>query len=300
MNFTLRRLLPLVFLPLALAGQTALAAPDGKAESKADKPTLHSSRAKEKEAKALLDVATAQVKKDAKAAIAAFNQPHGQYVRGELYVFAVNMGGVFLANAGEPHALVGMNTLDLRDATGKPFMRVMIDAARSRGKGSVDYIWLNRATNRIETKTTLFNRVGDIIVGVGYYTPRHPMEHADVLLDQAVATLEKEGIEKAAVLFNDAKGGFVKDDLYVFVVGAEDAKFYAHGTSPSLIGIDGRNLRDATGTPLIEEILTKAKEKGEGSEDYQWRNPASNKLEDKHTLFRKSGNYVVCVGYYSR
>lgn len=289
-----RRLLPLLLL--ALAGQPALAAP----VAAKDQTAVHSNRAKEKEARALLDAATAAVKKDPKAAIAAFNQPHGQYVRGELYVFAVNMGGVFLANAGEPHALVGMNTLDLRDATGKPFMRVMIDAARTRGKGSVDYIWLNRSTNRIETKTTLFNRVGDIIVGVGYYVPRHPMEHADVLLEQAVKVLESEGLEKAAARFNDPKGGFVKDDLYVFVVGAEDGKFYAHGTSPSLIGIDGHNLRDASGTPLIAEILEKAKTKPDGSQDYQWRNPITNKVEEKHTLYQKSGNYIVCVGYYNR
>ncbi|MDD5295975.1 MAG: cache domain-containing protein [Rhodocyclaceae bacterium] len=257
-------------------------------------------RAKERHARALLDKATVLLKKSPKKALQAFNKPRGAFETGEYYVFAVRLNGDFLANAADPRALVGMNAADLRDAGGKPFMRELLDTARAKGGGSVDYVWLNRADNRVEAKTTLFRRVGDIVLGVGYYTPRDTREQAETLLNQAAYVLDAEGLEKAAARFNDPKGEFVKDDLYVYVVGTEDAKFYAHGVSPSLIGLNARDLRDAAGTPLVQDMLDKAGDSGSGQEDYVWRNPVTNKVESKHALFRKVGKYLVAVGYYTK
>lgn len=259
-----------------------------------------SARAKEKQARALLDKAVAQFKKNPKATLKAINKAHGDFQKGEYYVFVVKQNGDFIANAGEAQALVGMNTAGLTDASGKPFMKELLESAKAKGAGSVDYVWLNRATNRVENKTTVFKKVGDTILGVGYYVPRETAEQAEALLNEAAFLLDTEGLAKAAARFNDPKGGFVKDDLYVYVVGIEDAKFYAHGTAPSLIGLDASNLRDAAGTPLIQEMLDKAKDSGSGTEDYVWRNPETNQVEHKHAIFRKIGKYLVAVGYYSK
>jgi len=42
--------------------------------------------------------------------------------------------------------------------------------ARKQGSGSVDYVWRNPATNAVEQKHTLIQRVDDVLLGVGYYT----------------------------------------------------------------------------------------------------------------------------------
>ncbi len=252
------------------------------------------------EAKAMLDKAVGALKKNPKAALAAINKTDGPFQKGEYYVFALKPNGDFIASGGGSHALVGMNTASLRDASGKPFMQEILDTAKARGAGSVDYMWLNRASNRVENKTTLFRKVGNTILAVGYYTPRETAEQAEALLNEAAYLLDTEGVAKAATRFNDPKGGFVRDDLYVYVVGTEDAKFYANGASPSLVGLDARNLRDAAGTPLIQEMLDKSKDSGSGTEDYVWRNPVSNVVENKHAIFRKIGKYLVAVGYYSK
>ena len=252
------------------------------------------------EARAMLDKAAAALKKNPKAALAAFNNPAGPFQKGEYYVFALKLNGDFVASGGGSHALVGMNTASLRDASGKPFMQEILDTAKAKGAGSVDYVWLNRATNRVENKTTLFKKVGGIILAVGYYTPRETAEQAEALLNEAAYLLDTEGVSKAVVRFNDPKGGFIRDDLYVYVVGTEDAKFYANGASPSLVGLDARNLRDAAGTPLVQEMLDKAKDSGSGTEDYVWRNSVTNEVENKHAIFRRIGKYLVAVGYYSK
>lgn len=61
---------------------------------------------------------------------------------------------------------------EVRDAAGEPLFQEMIELAKKDGSGSVDYVWRNPATNAVEQKHTLIRRVGDVLLGVGYYTPR--------------------------------------------------------------------------------------------------------------------------------
>lgn len=101
-------------------------------------------------------------------AFAAFNDPKGGFVAKELYVFVFDMDGKYMASGADPK-LVGTNAYDLKDAAGKYLVREMIAKAKSDGKGQVDYVWLNRVDNRVENKRSLVHRVGDYVVGVGYY-----------------------------------------------------------------------------------------------------------------------------------
>jgi cytochrome c len=63
-----------------------------------------------------------------------------------------------------------MDVRGMKDAAGNPLFEQMIDLARNTGSGSVDYVWRNPATNAVESKHTLIQRVGDVLLGVGYYT----------------------------------------------------------------------------------------------------------------------------------
>ena len=117
----------------------------------------------------LLDSAVDTLKRDgAKKAFAEFNQHDGAFVSGELYVFVFTMNGKYAASGADP-ALVGKDAHDLKDAAGKYLVREMIDLARKQGSGAVDYVWLNRADNKVEPKHSIIKRVGEYIVGVGYY-----------------------------------------------------------------------------------------------------------------------------------
>ena len=233
-------------------------------------------------------------------ALAAFNERKGAFVSDEYYVFVVGTDGILHASGGTSHSLVGLNVLGLQDAAGKPFIRDMLDMAKTKESGVLEYRWLNQVDNRLENKTDQFRKVGNHIVCVGYYTPRAYAEQARAMLDKAVALVRKSGGKSAFKAFNDPQGGFVIDDEYVFAIGLEDGKYRASGAAPSLVGVDVRELNDAAGKPLFRDMIALAKQKGSGSVEYMWRNPATNAVETKHSLIQRVGAVLLGVGYYTR
>ena len=50
-----------------------------------------------------------------------------------------------------------------------PMVQEMIDQARIKGSGVVDYVWRNPVTNAVERKRTFIQRVENSLLGVGYY-----------------------------------------------------------------------------------------------------------------------------------
>jgi cytochrome c len=122
------------------------------------------------DAKAFVKRAAAYVKYQGKEkAVAEINTPKGMFDKGELYVFAYDLQGVMVAHPKNP-ALIGQNLIAVPDAEGKLFRKEIVEKARSKGSGWVDYVYLNPETNRQEHKTTYFQKIGDIILCCGVYT----------------------------------------------------------------------------------------------------------------------------------
>ncbi len=122
------------------------------------------------EAKALAEKAAVYVKTGGmEKALAEFNNPKGQYVKGDLYVYAMNLDGKMLANGGNPK-LAGNNWKEAKDATGKPFAKEMIEIAK-KGGGWVSYSWTNPVTAKVQPKDTYVKRVEgtDVFVACGLY-----------------------------------------------------------------------------------------------------------------------------------
>ena len=256
-------------------------------------------RSHARQASALLDRAAAHLQaKGPDQALTAFNDDQGGFVDGQHYVFVLDTDGTMLAN-GASRALVGLNVMSLKDAAGAPFIREIVEGAKTADSGQVNYHWRNPADNKVENKTSLYRKIGDRIIAVGYYTPRSSAEQAQKMLDEAVALVKRSGGEAAFKAFNGPQGGFVMNDEYVFAIGLDDGKYRASGASPNLVGVDVREIIDAAGTPLFKQMIALAKDKGTGTVDYVWRNPATNAVEKKHTLIRRVNDVLLGVGYYS-
>lgn len=268
--------------PVPAAGQAALA-----------------QRADENRSQRLLDKAVARYREIGDAAFDEFNKAPAFSDR-ELYVYVLGMDGTMLASGGSSVALVGRNVAAMKDAAGKPFFREMLDAAASTGSGKVEYRWLNRIDQREEPKVTLFRKVGERIIAVGYYVPRSSPAQAKELLERAVAAMREQGAEGASAAFNRVDGGFVQDDLYVFAIDMKSQRFLAHGAMPRLVGSDGRELRDPKGKAIVVDMINIVQRKGAGELDYAWRNPLTGKLESKHSFLQRVGDTLVGVGYYTR
>lgn len=252
-----------------------------------------------REARVLFDRAVKYLQANGpEQAWSAFNNQKGPFVKKDLYVYVIDRQGVYVANGAAPDSLIGLKVLDTVDAAGEPLFREMIAVTEKQDEASIRYVWLNRKSNRVEPKVAWVHREGDYVLGVGYYAPRSTADDARKLLDNASALIRKQGMAKALASFNDSKGAFVHDDLYVFAVNLKSGKFEAHGMNPKWTGTDAHELHDVEGHPLIKEMLELAKSKGEGTVDYVWRNPVTNAVEKKRTFIRRENGSLIGVGFY--
>jgi cytochrome c len=267
--------------------------------SLATQATFAADRATPREAHVMFEQAVKYMESNgAERAFEAFNDRKGQFVRKDLYVFVIDDKGVYHASGAAPEALVGLNVLETTDAAGNPLFREMIDTTRATQEGTVRYMWLNRMTNKVEPKVSYVRKVGTYVVGVGYSAPRASADDAKTMLARAAELTRAEGPAKAAVAFNDRRGAFVKDDLYVFMVDLDSGRFEAMGMNPALSDTDARGLVDAQGHAIVADMIGRLESADEATVDYVWRNPVTNRVEKKRSYVRREGRSLIGVGHY--
>ena len=101
-------------------------------------------------------------------ALADFNDARGGFVRGELFLVALDAKCNVLAFALDP-AKVGQNDWDRQDADGRFFSRTTVQLAQRNGSGWTDYRALNPVTRSVEEKSAYFEQVGDAVLVCGIY-----------------------------------------------------------------------------------------------------------------------------------
>ena len=122
-----------------------------------------------KEAQSLVAKAIAYYKAEGKdKAFAAINDPKGQFVQKDLYVYVTDLNVVVFAH-GANKAMVGKNFYELKDSNGKAFAREILEGAKSKGKGWIDYTWTNPTTKKIDNKSSYYQKEGDFIFVCGIY-----------------------------------------------------------------------------------------------------------------------------------
>lgn len=107
------------------------------------------------------------------AALCAINSNKASFVKGELYVFVIDLKGTVFAHSAAPY-LLGWSYKDVVDAEGTDVGKNIIDLATSKGEGSVEYVWTNYKTKKVEKKQTFIKMIDEVnfIVGAGYYSPK--------------------------------------------------------------------------------------------------------------------------------
>lgn len=274
----------LVFVAIAcLLGGQAWATDDEAQESAA--------------AKALLEKAVAHYRQVGDKALAEFSR-QGEYVDGERYVFVTDTSGVMLASGGPSVVLIGRDVSSVLDPDLQKGFKEVLQTPESAGVQQAEYRWKNQSDGKVERKRVYFQRVGNRVLAVGYYLPRASPEQARALLDKASKALEQD--ENGTVeAINNLKGGFLQDDLYVFVVNVDTKRYVAHGTNLRLVNTDFSKIKDPEGKPVGLPMLDMIKKQPEGEYEYRWRNPVTGKIEHKHAYMRKVGDFLVAVGYYN-
>lgn len=133
-------------------------------------PAMAADKGTADEAVAMVKKAAAKIKAEGKEkAFAAFADPaNKEFHDRDLYIFVYDMNGVNLAHGNNPK-MVGKNLMEMKDREGKPLIREMVNIAKSKGSGWVDYKWPNPVTQSMEAKSSYVEKVDDMLVGSGIY-----------------------------------------------------------------------------------------------------------------------------------
>ena len=118
---------------------------------------------------AMVEKGVAYIKKNGKdALIKEVNNKNPDFIDGSIYLTVRSLDGTQLAHPTNPK-LIGKNLVVLPDADGKLFRKEIIDQAKTKGKGWVDYRYNNPTTGEVEKKSTYFFKHEDVILDAGIY-----------------------------------------------------------------------------------------------------------------------------------
>ncbi|MDG6249843.1 cache domain-containing protein [Methanocalculus sp.] len=239
------------------------------------------------------------------AALLAFNDPGGPFVKGDLYIFAYEKDGTTLALPFEPDQ-IGTSRSDLQDAEGRYFIREIIETGLAGG-GFVSYLYANPTHGfAVEPKISYVMKGGDgWVLGSGLYSaddtmmpdPEVTASLAD-FVDDAALYAERVGKEEALATFNDLKGPYVRGDLYIYALDV-DGIALALPYQPELLGTSMLDLTDHHGLNVtrIEIALSRL---GGGFIYYHYPNPGRGmQLEPKVSYVRMvDDTYWIGAGIY--
>jgi cytochrome c len=122
------------------------------------------------EAVTMVKKAVAMIKSDGKEkTFAAISDPaNTAFHDRDLYIYVYDFNGIVLAHGNNPK-MVGKPSISLKDTEGKPMIKQMIQLAKTRGGGWVDFKWPNPVTKTVETKAGYIEKVDDFLIGSGAY-----------------------------------------------------------------------------------------------------------------------------------
>ncbi len=92
-------------------------------------------------------------------------------------------------------------------------------------------------------------------------------------------------------------GDYIDGEIYVFVLNADGVSL-AHAANPSLVGQNLYNLKDSTGTFIVQGILEIASPEGSWG-DYLFTNPLTGNEEPKRSWVVKRDDLIFGSGYYN-
>jgi len=247
--------------------------------------------------KAFVDEARDYALKNGKdEALQVFGDPKGEFVRGDLYVFAFDFQGNVLSLPVQPN-LVGTNRLEAKDSNGVAFTRDNLDLART-GSGQTYYLYPHPLKDMEEMlKLSYATKVDDSWwLAAGIYSNSSSIQNVSSMkpanreelktfVENAYTHTLLVGKDKALQEFMDQSGIWVRGDVYIFA-------FDFNGTSlcqpylPEEVGTSRINIQNDEGRYINREMLAIARN-GSGFYEYRWRNPITNQTEPKVSYLMK-------------
>lgn len=253
----------------------------------------------------LVREAAAVFEKEGEKAFAEFRKKGSKWFRDDTYFFVGSMDGTRVFHAADP-TIEGGNVGDARDVLGRPYGRMILDAAGSPShEGWVHYLYPEPGDIFPAWKSTFVKQVTfpsgrQYVVGCGIYNMQMDKAFIEDVVDHAAALVADRGKDAFGQL-RDKTGPFVFMDTYVFV-DSPDGTELMNPDFPSLEGKNLIDLKDATGKAAVKDEIDAAMKTGSAWVDLYWYKPGQNTPARKQTFVRKvqkgRDTYIVGSGVY--
>jgi signal transduction histidine kinase len=123
---------------------------------------------------------------------------------------------------------------------------------------------------------------------------------AIAMAEKGAAFIKAHGKEEMMKHISAKDPEFIQGPLYVDMRDLKTGIVLAHPVNPSIVGKDLTDVPDANGKHYRRDIIELAARQGKGWVDYQYKNPASGKIEAKTTYILRVGDVVLEAGIYKK
>ena len=148
---------------------------------------------------------------------------------------------------------------------------------------------------RLFTGTLLCLAIG------GALAANEPTEKdAIAMAERGAAYMKAHGKEEMMKRISAKDPDFTQGSLYVDMRDIKTGIVLAHPFNPSIVGKDLTDVPDANGKRYRRDIIELAQKSGKGWVDYQYKNPASGKIEPKTTYILRVDDVVLEAGIYKK
>ena len=234
------------------------------------------------------------------ASCEAFNAKDGEWRRGELYVFVLDMDGTAVCHPNP--SLQGRDLSEVRDPDGKPIMKLMLrQIERGASDGWVHYLWPRPGKSVLTWKSTYVREAAApdgsaMVVGAGAYNLEMEKSFIVDRVTEAAELIEADG-KKAFEVLRDKAGGFVFLDAYVFVMAMDGTELVNAGF-PEMEGGNILEYVDDDGVRPAQVMIDLLASEDEGWVKYLWPKPGDKRPSRKEAYVRKVklGGQQVVVG----
>jgi len=204
---------------------------------------------------------------------------------GNNYIFINDVQYKMIMHPIKP-SLEGKNLSKLKDQTGKYFFKEYTDLAKSKGQGTVDYLWPKPGSEKPVPKLSY----------AAFYKPWQWVIVTGVYMEAAEQEIKKD----VRAIVNDLRYGKDGND-YFYIFSKKTKKMIQHPKT-KLIGADiGSDIfKDADGKYLLLDQLKIALDKGKGFLWYKWPKIGEEVPVNKLTYVKlfPHWNWVIATGVY--
>lgn len=225
-----------------------------------------------------------------------FNYQVGDFIIGDLYIFALNKDVVMLANGDRPGD-AGQSYYDVKDDKGVYYQRIMVNAMKDAPLGEgrwFEYTGFH-APKRAYMERVVDDKGGSYFIASGY-NPTADREAAVELVKKGYQFMKAHGRSSIVEAVNDqTKREFRYGPLNLFIYDFTGTPI-AYGSNIALVGKNLIDLKDETGRYVVREIIEKARDEGAGWLDFRWRHSFFSMYVEAIDL--GSEKFIIGTGVY--